>query len=112
VPIKRTPDFRKTLIDAKQLITDKLVAKMQNEMDSFRTECKKKITEEVRQRMQLLEDQVKTTEQEVKTKQEEIEKMTEEMKEIERENEELFEENKQMIKEKEDREEELRGKFF
>jgi TolA-binding protein len=111
VPIETTPEFRKTLTEAKQLITDKLVEKQQKEMDTFRTECKKEVTEEVRQKVQLLEDKVMATEQEVKNKQEEIEKMAEEMKKMERDNEELLEENKQMIKEKEDREEKLRGKI-
>jgi flagellar motility protein MotE (MotC chaperone) len=107
VPIETTPEFRKTLTEAKQLITDKLVAKQQEEMGTFRTECKKEITEEIRQNEQLLEDQVLATDQEVKTMQEEIK----EMKKMERNNEELFEENKQMMKEKEDREENLRGKI-
>jgi septal ring factor EnvC (AmiA/AmiB activator) len=112
VPIETTPEFRKTLTEAKQLITDKLVAKQQKEMDRFKIECKKEITEEVRQKVQLLEDKVMVTEQEVKTKQEEIEKMAEEMKKMERDNEELLEENKQMMKEKEDRQEEMRGTIF
>jgi predicted nuclease with TOPRIM domain len=111
VPIETTPEFRKTLTEAKQLITDKLVEKQQKDMGIFRIECKKEITEEVRQKMQLLEDKVMATEQEVKTKQEEIEKITEEMKKLEQNKDELLEENKQMIKEKEDSEEKLRGKI-
>jgi hypothetical protein len=38
VPIETTPEFRKTLTEAKQLITDKLVEKQQKEMGTFRTE--------------------------------------------------------------------------
>jgi TolA-binding protein len=104
VSIETTSEFRKTLTEAKQLITDNLVEKQQKDMGTFRIECKKEITEEVRQKMQLLENKVMATEQEVRNKQEEMKKM-------ERDNEELLEENKQMIKEKEDREKKLRGKI-
>jgi TolA-binding protein len=111
VPIETTPEFRKTLTEAKQLITDKLIEKQQKEMDTFKKECKKEMTIEVEQKMRLLEDKIIATEQEVKNKQEEIEKMTEEIKKMQRDNEELLEENKQMMEEKEDREEKLRGKI-
>jgi hypothetical protein len=112
VRIEDTDEFRKVLVNAQHLITDKLIKKQERQIEMNKEEYRQKLLEEFKQQIQTLSDKVETTEQKIATEKTKVTKMSKDIEKLTKENESLLEENKKMNSELEEIEEQRRGKFL
>lgn len=108
--IESSDEFCKSLTNDKHLITDNLHQKHTKDMHEFEISCRKEVVEEVKQKIQQMEEQLQKSQQEIVIKNAEVESMQLELAHANSCNEKLWEEIKKMTFEIEELEEADRSK--